>query len=87
MDRYGTCTYTPYLTTLVEDTSLKASDQVHLIGYHHKWKKPEVLVGCVLYTEALKPMSLLSLTLQGEKAYILSVVLKTLPNRSWLCNL
>ena len=70
-------TYIAHLSTLVEDASLKPSDRAHLMGYFHMWK-PEVLVSCVLYIEALKPMSLLSLTLQGEKADIVSSIETTL---------
>ena len=76
VDCYGI--YIGHLSTLVEDTSLKTSDRARLMDYLHKWKKPEVLVSCALYTEALKPMSLLSLTLQGEKADIVSSVENTL---------
>ena len=76
VDRYGV--YIAHLSTLVEDTSRKASDRAHLTGYLRKWKKPEVLVSCALYIEGLKPVSLLSLTLQGEKADIVSSIENTL---------
>ena len=76
LDRYGV--YIAHLSTLVADTSLKASDRAHLTGYLRKWKKPEVLVSCALYIEALKPVSLLSLTLQSEKADIVSSIENTL---------
>ena len=49
-----------------------------MTGYLHKWKKPEVLVSCALYTEALKLVSLLSLTLQSEKADIFISIENTL---------
>ena len=76
VDRYGV--YIAHLSTLVEDTSLKASDRARLMGYLRKWKKPEVLVSCTLYIEVMKPISLLSLTLQGEKADIVSSIENTL---------
>ena len=59
VDRYGV--YIAHLSTLVEDRSLKA-------------KKPEVLVRCALYIEALKPISLLSLVLQSGKTDIVSSI-------------
>ena len=61
----------------MEDTSLKASDRARLMGYLRKWKKPEVLVSCTLYIEVMKPISLLSLMLQGEKADIVSSIENT----------
>lgn len=75
VDRYGI--YIAHLSTLVEDKSLNASDRARLKGYLLKWKKPEVLVNCALYIGALKPISCLSLTLQSEKADIVSSILKS----------
>lgn len=64
VDRYGA--YIAHLSTLVEDSSLKAVDRARLKGYLVKWKQPKLLVGCAMYIDALKPVSLLSLSLQGN---------------------
>ena len=76
LDRYGA--YIAHLSTLVEDRSIKPSDRSHLKGYLLKWRRPEVLVGCALYTEVLKPLSILSLTLQSDTADIVTSVKNTL---------
>ena len=76
VDRYGA--YIAHLSTLVEDRSLRASDRSRLKGYLLKWKEPKMLVGCALYVEALKPISLLSLVLQSEKTDIVSSIESTL---------
>ena len=76
VDRYGA--YIAHISTLVEDRSLKPSDRARLKGYLLKWKRPEMLVSCALYIEALKPISLLSLTLQRENSDIVSSIENTL---------
>ena len=76
VDRYGA--YIAHLSTLAEDTSLKAPDRARLKGYLLKWKQPMYLVACALYIDALKPVSLLSLTLQSDNADIVSSVENTL---------
>jgi len=85
VDRYGI--YIAHLSTLVEDKSLNASDRAHLKGYLLKWKKPEVLVSCALYIGALKPIPCLSLTLQREKADIVSSIENTLKSVKYLQSL
>jgi len=85
VDRYGI--YIAHLSTLVEDKSLNASDRARLKGYLLKWKKPEVLVSCTLYIGALKPISCLSLTLQSEKADIVSSIENTLKSVKYLQSL
>ena len=47
-----------------EDTTLGST---RLKGYLLKWKQSKMLVGAAMYVDALKPPSLLSLALQGEK--------------------
>ena len=76
LDCYGA--YIVHLTTLIQDTSVRAGDRDCLKGYIRKWKEPKILVGCAMYIEALKPVSLLSLTLQSEGADILMSIENTL---------
>ena len=68
VDRYGA--YLCHLVTLTEDTSIKSADRQWLEGYLLKWRDARVIIGSALYTDALKPASLLSLTLQGDDVNI-----------------
>ena len=76
VDRYGT--YIAHLSTLAKDNTVKAADRTRLKGYLCKWKQPQILVGCALYIDALRPVSLLSLTLQSDDADIVSSIESTL---------
>lgn len=62
VDRYGA--YLIHLTALTEDASIKSTDRQHLKRYLLKWREAKMIIGCALYTDALKSVSLLSLTLQ-----------------------
>ncbi len=64
MDRYGA--YIAHLTTLSEDRTVKPEDRARLKGYLKKWMDYRMLYGCALYADILKPVSLLSLSLQGN---------------------
>ena len=78
VDHYGA--YIHHLAALVEDQSLRADDRARLKGYLHTWKQCRMLIGSALYVDLLKPASLLSLSLQGEKLDIvhgLQAVLKS----------
>ena len=76
LDRYGA--YIHHLSTLTEDSTLKPDDRQRLKGYLLKWKQPRMLIGCAMYVEALKPVSLLSLSLQKEGADIVTSIENTL---------
>ena len=64
VDRYGA--YLNHLTTLIEDRSIKSTDRQRLKGYLLKWREARMIIASALYTDALKPASLLSLTLQDD---------------------
>lgn len=64
VDRYGA--YLSHLATLIEDTSIKSTDRQRLKGYLLKWREARMIIGSALYTDAIKPASLLSLTLQDD---------------------
>ena len=85
LDRYGA--YIAHLSTLVEDKSIKPCDRARLKGYLLKWKQPEVLVSCALYVEVLKPLSILSLTLQSDSADIVISIENTLKSTKALRSL
>ena len=63
---------------MTEDRSIKAEDREHYRGYLHKWKQPKILIGCAMYVEALKPVSLLSLSLQSDGADIALSMVNTM---------
>ena len=67
VDRYGA--YMAHLSTLVEDlnSSTSAVDRERLRGYVRKWSNAKIIIGCAMYVDALKPVSMLSLCLQEEK--------------------
>ena len=62
VDRYGV--YLKHLGKLVEDKSIKSVDRQRLKGYLLKWREAKMLFCSALYTDALKPASVLSLSLQ-----------------------
>ena len=57
VDRYGA--YLNHLATLVVDTSIKSTDRRRLKGYLLKWRDAKMIIGTALYSNALKPASLL----------------------------
>jgi len=64
VDRYGA--YMNHLATLTEDKTIKSTDRQRLKDYSLKWRQAKMIIGCALYTDALKPAALLSLTLQDD---------------------
>jgi len=76
VDRYGA--YIAHLIALTEDRSLKTEDRECCRGYLRKWKQPKILIGCAMYIEALKPVSLLSLSLQSNGADIVLSMVNTM---------
>jgi len=64
VDRYGA--YLNHLAALTEDKSIKSTDRQRLKGYLLKWRQARMIIGSALYTDALKPASLLSLSLQND---------------------
>ncbi|KAL5491664.1 hypothetical protein EMCRGX_G016996, partial [Ephydatia muelleri] len=72
VDRYGA--YIVHLHALIDDKSIKATDRAKLKGYLVKWKAAKTLIGCAMYTDALKPVSLLSLTLQNSDVDIVMAI-------------
>ena len=57
LDCYGA--YIHHISTLTEDRSLKPDGRQCLKGYLLKWRQPKMLIGCAMYVEALKLVSLL----------------------------
>ena len=64
VDKFGA--YLSHLASLTEDKSIKSTDRQRLKGYLLKWRDARMIIGSALYADALKPASLLSLTLQAD---------------------
>lgn len=73
-----------HLATLVEDASIKSADRQRLKGYLLKWREARMIIGSALYTDALKPASLLSLTLQDDDINIVQGIKHILKSHSSL---
>ena len=58
--------YLNHWAALTEDKSIKSTYRQHLKEYLLKWRQARMIIGFALYTNALKPASLLSLTLQDD---------------------
>ena len=65
IDQFGA--YVSHLEALIEDDTVKAVDRARLKGYLQMWNQGKILIGCAMYSEILKPPSILSLTLQEEQ--------------------
>ena len=76
VERYGA--YIFHLTALINDTSVKAADKARLKGCLKIWKAPKMLISCAMYSDALKPLSILSLVLQGNEVDIVMSIESTL---------
>ena len=76
VERYGA--YILQLTALINDSSVKAADKVRLKGYFKIWKAPKMLISCAIFFDALKPLSILSLVLQGNEVDIVMSIESTL---------
>ena len=59
IDRFGAY----ILTTLSQDSSVKAVDRARIQGYLKQWSRTKMLIGSAMYIEILKAPSMLSLTL------------------------
>ena len=64
VDKFGA--YLSHLASLTEDKSMKSTDRQRLKGYLLNWRDARMIIGSALYADALKPASLLSLTLQDD---------------------
>jgi hypothetical protein len=62
IDNYGV--YIAHLTALAEDSTIRADDRAKIKGYANKWTQSKYLIGSAMYYDILKPVSILSLSLQ-----------------------
>ena len=86
IDRYGV--YMNHLVSLTEDRTVKATDKQKLKGYIKVWKNANVLLGCGVFAEILKPVGILSKVLQNEEICMyesIEGVMKTKKNLTTPC--
>ena len=80
IERFGA--YVSHLSSLTEDTSVRAVDRQKLVGYVRKWCDAKMLLGCAYFHDVLKPtcMSILCKALQSDEicvVRVLEAILKT----------
>ena len=78
IERFGA--YVSYLSSLTEDTSVRAVDRQKLVGYVRKWRDAKMLLGCAYFHDVLKSMSVLCKALQSDEICVvraLEAILKT----------
>ena len=85
VDRFGA--YIAHVTTLAADTSLRSEDRARLRGYLRKWSHTKVLIGCAMFVEVLKPLSFLSLSLQGADVDVVFGIKQILKTSTTLASL
>ena len=87
IERYGA--YLSHLTSLTEDSTVKAIDRQKIKGYILKWRDCKMLLGCALFHDLLKPAAILCKVLQNDEVCVLSAieaVLKTSKNLETVTN-
>ena len=72
IDRYGA--YLSHLTSLTEDSTIKASDKQKLKGYILKWRDAKMIFGCALFHDLLKPSAILCKVLQDDEVCVVSAI-------------
>ena len=85
VERYDA--YILHLTSLINDNSVKAADKAKLRGYLKIWKSPKMLISCGMFFDALKPLSILSLVLQGKEVDVVMGIESTLNSLKSLMSL
>ena len=72
IDRLGA--YLCHLSSLVEDSSVRAGDRQKLKGYLLKWRNAKMLLGCAYFHDLLKPASILCKELQVDEICIVTAI-------------
>ena len=78
VDRFGA--YLSHLTFMTEDSSIKSVNRQKVTGYLLKWHNCKVLLGCALFFDILKPLSILCKVLQEDEicvVHTIEAVMKT----------
>ena len=72
MARFGA--YLAHLTAMTEDSSMQPADRQKMKGYVVKWQISQKLLGCALFRDILRPLSILCKALQEEEICVVRVV-------------
>ena len=72
LDRFGA--YLNHLITLSEDSATKAVDRQKLKGYITKWRDSQILLGCAVFHDILKPTAILCKCLQADELCVVSTI-------------
>ena len=70
--KYGA--YTAHLSSLSEDTSVKAADRAKLKGYLKKWVDAKYVLGCAAFVDLLTPCTIFSRSMQRDNLDILAAI-------------
>ena len=72
VDRLGA--YLAHLTTMSEDSSVKAVDRQKLKGYMKKWRNSKYLLGSALFHDILKPSATMCKELQEDELCVVRAI-------------
>ena len=78
IDRYGP------LKALTLDASVKSVDREKIKGYLKQWGEGKVLLGCALFVDVLKPVSILCKVLQDNEVCVYQAIESTMKTKSVL---
>ena len=72
VDRFGA--YLSHLCSLTEDSSVASADKQKLKGYILKWQNGRILLACALFADLLKPVAMLSKSLQSTEINVVEAI-------------
>ena len=72
LDRFGA--YLNHLLALTEDPKTNPTDKQKLKGYITRWREGRILIGCAVFHDILKPVSILCKSLQADELSIVSTI-------------
>ena len=72
VDRFGA--YLSHLCSLTEDRSVSSPDRQKLKGYVLKWQNGKMLLACALFADLLKPVAILSKSLQYTEVNVIEAI-------------
>ena len=85
LDRYGA--YIAHLTSLSEDSSVRAVDRQKLKGYLLKWRETKIVIGCALFHDILQPAAVMCKSLQDDEVCIVGAIVVVLKTAQAITNL
>ena len=82
IERFGA--YLAHLITMTEDSSMQPADRQKMKGYILKWQNSQILLGCALFCDILKPPSILCKALQEDEICVVRAVESILKTKNSL---